>query len=372
MTRLALAALLAAAPALTAQTVAITGGTVHTAAGAPIERGTVLLRDGRIVAVGGDVTVPADARRIDATGKVVTPGLFLGSSTLGVKLFETGGIGDTRESTKQGDVNASFLVADGLDAAHVTIPVARMEGITTAVTVPEGGLVSGQAALLDLDGSSADEMLVRRGVAMTVTLSQGSKSAGGGTRAGSVARFRQLLLDAREYSKRRQDYRTARIQPLSAPATELEAMLPVLRGEQPVLVTANRRSDIETVLRLKREFGLRVILVGAREGWQVAAELAKERVPVGVDPLANIPGFDAPAARLDNAALLREAGVPVFILASDQSKYRTLRHEAGNAVRHGVSWDDALAGITRVPAEAFGMGDRYGTLAPGKVANVVV
>jgi imidazolonepropionase-like amidohydrolase len=269
-------------------------------------------------------------------------------------------------------VNASFLLADGLDPASVTIPVARLEGITTTVAVPEGGLVAGQTVLFDLDGGSADAMIAKRGAAMHVIVSQQSKSAAGGSRAGVLARLRQLLLDAREYGKRRQDYRTGRIQPLSAPQAELEALQPVLRGELPVLFTANRRSDIEAVLRLRREFGLSAILLEAREGWQVADELAKAKVPVGLDPLANLPSFDAPGARLDNAALLRAAGVPVFLLSSESSKYRTLRHEAGNAVRHGVSWDDALAGITRVPAEAYGVADRYGTLAPGKVANVVV
>jgi imidazolonepropionase-like amidohydrolase len=303
---------------------------------------------------------------------VVTAGLFLGASTLGVKLFETGGVRQTLENVKSGGVNPSFVVGDGLDPAHVTLPVARLEGITTAVVMPESGLIPGQAALIDLDGSSVETMLVRRTAALRVDLSEGGKSEGGGTRAGAMARFRQLLLDAREFDRRRADYRSARLQPLSAPATELEALLPALRGQQPVMVTANRRADIEAVLRLQREFRLRLILLEAREGWQVARELARAGVPVGIDPLANLPSFDAPTARLDNAALLREAGVAVFYLAAETSKFRTLRHEAGNAVRHGVQWDDALAGITRIPAEAFGVGDRYGTLAPGRVANVVI
>lgn len=372
MKRLLLGLVLLAAPSLRAQTVALVGGTVHTAAGPAIEHGTVLLRDGRIAAVGRDVPIPAGATRIDVTGKIVTPGLFLGASTLGVKLFETGGVADTRENVKAGGVHPAFLVADGLDAAHLTIPVARLEGITTAVAMPETGLVPGQAALFDLDGESSDRLLVRRRGALVVDLSQEGKSGGGGSRAGALQRVEELLRDAREYATRRADYRAARMQPLSAPASDLEALAPVLRGELPVLIRANRRGDIEAALRLREAFGLRLILLEAREGWQVAEALARAKVPVGVDPLANIPTFDAPTARLDNAALLREAGVPVFLLASPSSKYRTLRHEAGNAVRHGMSWDDALAAITRVPAEAFGLGGTHGALAPGRVANVVV
>jgi imidazolonepropionase-like amidohydrolase len=370
--RLLLGLGLLAAPSLRAQTVALVGGTVHTAAGPAIEGGTVLLRDGRIVAVGRDVSIPAGATRIDVTGKIVTPGLFIGASTLGVKLFETGGAADTRENVKAGGVHPSFLVADGLDPAHLTLPVARLEGITTAVAIPEEGLVPGQAAVIDLDGESSERLLVRRRGALVIDVSQGGKSWGGGARAGALQRLEQLLTDAREYALRRADYRAARMQPLSAPAADLEALGPVLRGELPVLLRANRRGDIEAALRLRQAFGLRLILLEAREGWQVAAALARAKVPVGIDPLANIPSFDAPTARLDNAALLREAGVPVFLLASESSKYRTLRHEAGNAVRHGMSWDDALAAITRVPAEAFGVDSTHGSLAPGRVANLVV
>jgi imidazolonepropionase-like amidohydrolase len=115
-----------------------------------------------------------------------------------------------------------------------------------------------------------------------------------------------------------------------------------------------------------------MLISGAIEGWTVADELAKAGVPVGLAPLTDIPSFDAPQARLDNATLLRKAGVPVFIIQSDQAHYRDLRQAAGNAVRNGMSWDDALAAITSVPAAAYGVGNRYGSLQPGKVANVVV
>jgi imidazolonepropionase-like amidohydrolase len=366
-----LVALAAAAP-LEAQTVAIIGGRVHPVGAPVIEDGTVVLRDGRIVAVGRGVAVPPDAQRIDARGKWVTPGLFHGYSTLGTTLFNTGSVEKVRENVKSGDVTASFRVAEGIDPAMVTIPVARLEGLTTTVTVPEGGLIPGQAALIDLAGDRLDDMLVHPGIAMVAVLTEESKAAGGGSRAGALQRLRELFRDAREYARRRPDFRTGRIQPLAAPMAELEALLPVLDGRQPLAISANRRSDIESALRLQREFGFRLILVGALEGWTVARELAASGVPVGVAPLADVPSFDAPRARLDNAALLRAAGVPVFIVQSDVAHYRDLRQAAGNAVRSGMSWDDALAAITSVPAAAYGVTASYGTLQPGRVANVVV
>ncbi|HEX5818835.1 MAG TPA: hypothetical protein VFY20_08145, partial [Gemmatimonadales bacterium] len=188
---------LAAAVPLEAQTVAIIGGRVHPVSGPVIEDGTVVLRDGRIVAVGRGIAVPPDAERIDARGKWVTPGLFHGYSTLGTTLFGTGSVEKVRENDKSGDVTASFRVAEGVDPAMVTIPVARLEGLTTTVTVPEGGLIPGQAALIDLAGDRLDDMLVNPSVAMVALLTEESKAAGGGSRAGALERLRELFRDAR-------------------------------------------------------------------------------------------------------------------------------------------------------------------------------
>jgi imidazolonepropionase-like amidohydrolase len=146
----------------------------------------------------------------------------------------------------------------------------------------------------------------------------------------------------------------------------------VLNGEVPLYVTVNRRADIETALKLADEFKLRLVLRGAAEGWQMADVIAAAKVPVVVEPLRDIPNFDAPGARLDNAALLSKAGVRVLFSHDDQAHSRDLRQAAGNAVRNGMPWDDALRAITLSPAEAFGVADRRGSLAPGKVADVVV
>lgn len=351
-----------------AQTIAITGGTVFPVSGGRIQNGTVIIRDGRIVAVGAGVAVPAGARVVDARGKWITPGLIHTNANAGLGVAGLGGFG---EGSVQGEVNPSFNPAEGFDPAAATIPVARTGGVTTAVLGPDGSFFPGQAFAVDYDGSTVDGVVVRRGAAMVLNLSAGSRQAGGGSRAGVMARVRRIFGDALEYSRRQADYRRDQIQELAAPARELEALLPVLRGEMPLVVLANRKIDIENALRLKREYRLRMLLFGAVEGWQVAGQIAQAGVPVLVQPLRDIPDFDGLGARLDNATLLREAGVTVVIAQGDPGGERNLRYAAGNAVLHGMSWDDALKAITQAPATAFGL-TGYGTLEAGAVANVVV
>ncbi len=368
----ALTALLVTAAAAQAQTVAITGGTVHPVSGAVIEHGTVIIKDGVITAVGRDVAIPDGATRIDATGKVVTPGFFHAATSIGVHLLETGGEQEATEDADTGAVSPSFAVAEGINPAAIEIPVVRMQGVTTAIVLPDGDFLPGQAAAIDLDGSDLAQITVRPSVAMVANLGQRAKPANGGSRAGTLQRLRQLLRDAREYDERRADFRRAQIEPLAAPAAELEALLPVLRGELPLYVAVNRRSDIESALRIAQEFKLHLVLRGAAEGWQVAGEIAAAQVPVVVEPLRDIPDLEAPAVRLDNATLLADAGVHVTLAQPDEAHSRDLRLEAGNAVRNGMKWETALAAVTLEPARAFGLGDRYGSLEPGKVADVVV
>lgn len=358
-------------PFLLAQTIAITGGTVYTVSGPKIEHATVLIRDGRIAAIGTSVTVPAEATRIDATGKWITPGLIDGAGQMG--LVEIGSVPGTREARIQGDtIAAAFNVAEGINPASQVIPVTRVEGITTTLAAPSGHLVSGQAVLIDLDGPTIEQMLVKSPVGIVANLSENGKDEGGGSRAAVVQRLRATFRDALEYERRRVDYRRAQIEPLSASEANLEALLPVLHGELPLIAIANRRSDIQNALRLAREFRLRLILAGAQEGWEIGAEIAAAGVPVLVQPLDNIPSYDALGVRYENAALLARAGVKVVLLETDTHNSRNIRQEAGNAVANGLPWDQALRAVTLTPAEVFGVADRYGSLEVGKVANVVV
>lgn len=354
-----------------AQSVAITGGTVYPVSGPRIENATVLIQNGRITAVGANVQVPAEARRIDARGKWVTPGLINAATQIG--LTEIGAVQGTNEGSLSGnDVAASFNVLEGINPASQLIPVTRVEGITTAVAGPGGGLIAGQAVAIDLLGDRIEDLTLKSPVAMVAAINEFAKGAGGGSRAGVMARFRRVLNDAREYDRRRADYSRDQMQDLAAPAADLEALLPVLRGELPVMIQANRRSDIENALRLAREYNLKLVLTGAAEGWQIADQIAAARVPVVLDPLVNIPTYDALSPRLDNAALLARGGVTVVVASFDSHNARNVKQSAGNAVAYGMPWDAALRAVTLNAASALGIADRYGSLETGKVANVVV
>ncbi len=355
-----------------AQTIAITGGTVYPVSGPKIENATVLIRDGRIAAVGVNVAVPADAVRIDASGKWVTPGLIDGGTEMG--LTEIGQAPGTNDQRLQGnDVASSFNVTEGINPASTLIAITRIEGVTTALAAPGGNaLIRGQPVLIDLAGETVEAMLVTGTVGVLADLSENSKDAGGGSRAGAAARLRRVFNDALEYGRRKTEYTRAQMQQLAAPAADLEALLPVLRGARPLIVVANRRSDIETALRIAQEYKLKLILAGAAEGWMIAERIARAGVPVLVQPLDNIPSYDALGVRYENAARLARAGVKVALLETDTHNARNLRQQAGNAVSYGMPWDQALRAVTLAPAEIFGVAERYGSLEPGKVANVVV
>jgi imidazolonepropionase-like amidohydrolase len=355
-----------------AQVVAITNGTVYPVSSPRVDHATVLLRDGRIAAIGRGIAIPPDATVMDAAGKWVTPGLIHAGSSLGIRLTDSGAQEETQEDIVLGEVKASFNVAEAIDPASMTIPVVRAEGVTTALTMPLEGLIPGQAVVIDLAGDRLEDMLVRSPAAMIVDLGQGGKTGGGGSRAGALFRLRLILRDAKEYAQRKEDFRKAQIQPLSAPAPELEALQPVLAGELPMLVIANRRSDIASALRIAKEFGLRVVIWGGAEAWEIASDLALAKVPVVLEPLTDVPRFNALNARLDNATLLRKAGVEVVAAQRDAAFSRDLRTAAGNEVRNGMSWDDALRSVTLAAATALGIDQRTGSIEPGKAANLVV
>lgn len=371
-------AALAIASGARAQTIAISGGRVFPVSGAPIDNGTVLIRDGRVVAVGANVTVPADAQRVDATGKWVTPGIFNPATLLGVQ--EVGAVPETRQNaarnTDEDRVHAAFRVWEGVNPASVLFAAARNEGITTVMVHPTGGLVSGQAAVLDIVPGSTSDMLVRAPVAMIAQLDDAS-AANTGARGETLLRLRELLDDARAFQRTRAAFDRGESRALAASRSDLEAMLPVLEGRMPLVIEAEASSDIEAALDLARQYGLRIAIAGGSEAWRVADRIAAARVPVLAGAMNNIPGsFATLGARQENPGLLRRAGVTVMLLGTgsdpDAFNVRNIRQEAGNAVAYGMTWDDALRSITLAPAEFFGVADRIGSLQPGRTANVVV
>ncbi|MBV6520891.1 MAG: Imidazolonepropionase [Gemmatimonadaceae bacterium] len=377
MTRPALTAsvsLLLALPAA-AQTIAITGGRVFPVSSAPIENGTVLIRDGRIVAVGANVTIPADAQRIDASGKWVTPGIFNSATALGI--MEVGAVQNTVDVGARGKgdgITASFRAWEGFNPASPLLQVTRNDGITTVGVLPGGNMISGQAAVFDLsDSRSRTEMLLRAPVALIADLTSTGTDRGA-SRGEVLQRFRDVLSDARDFPRRRAEYERAQSRELSARKADLEALLPVVQGRTLLILNAERASDIQNALQLAKEFSLRIAISGATEAWKVADELAAAKVPVIVGALSNIPrDFSTLGARQDNAALLQKAGVRVIVNdGTDAFNARNVKYSAGVAVSFGLPWDEALRAVTINPAELYGVSDRVGTLEAGKDATLVI
>jgi imidazolonepropionase-like amidohydrolase len=365
------------ASALHAQTVAITGGKVYPVSGAPIENATVLIVNGRITAVGANVTIPASARRIDATGKWVTPGFINASTNLGVAeiSLSAGQVDNSARGEKA--VAASFRVWEGFNPAAQFLPQVRRLGLTTIGVLPGSGLIQGQAAAIDLVDGSLSDMLVKGPVAMVADLS--STNSVDNARGEAIGHVRELLRDAKSYNGRRAQYEANQTRALAASKADLDALVPVVNGLLPLWIIADRASDIEAALALAREFPpMKIGILSGAEAWMVADKLAAARIPVMVGAMNNIPGsFNTLNARQENAGLLRAKNVNVVLIsngAGDAQSFNAgnLRYDAGNAVAYGMTWNDALRAVTVAPAEAMGIADRVGTLAVGKLGNVVV
>lgn len=378
--RLAIAVALTAtlATPAAAQTIAITGGKVYPVSGPPIENGTVIITNGRITAVGANVAIPAGAQRIDATGKIVTPGFVNSSTQLGVQ--EVSAVNDTRDMSARGKDNiaAAFTIWEGLNPNSVMLAPARKEGITSFVVIPTGGLVSGQAALLDLVPGTTTDMIIRAPVAMVAQVGD-PQSAGVNSRGELIVKLRELLDDTRFFQANRNAFDRAETRPFAASRLDLQAMIPVLEGRLPLLITVDRASDIDAAMRLARDFNVKLMIGGGAEAWMMGDKLAAAKIPVLTGAMNNIPGgFAALGQRQENAALLRKAGVQVALIGNagggDEEAFnvRNLKQEAGNAVAYGMTWDDALRAVTLTPAEIFGVADRVGSLQPGREGNVVV
>ena len=269
-------------------------------------------------------------------------------------------------------------MSDGLNPASVLIAPARNEGVTSVVVVPRGGLIAGQAAFIDLVDGPAVNMIRRDAVAMVAQIGD-AQQASVGARGEVIARMREIFTDVRAYQRNRSSFDRGESRELTASRADLEALIPVLQGRVPMLIAADRAADIDAALGLAREFGLKIMIGGGSEAWQVADRLAAARVPVLTGAMNNIPGsFASLGNRQEGPALLRRRGVQVAVIGNagggDEEAFnvRNLKYEAGNAVAYGMTWDDALRAVTLTPAEIFGMADRVGSLAPGRDGNVVV
>ena len=380
--RLTAAFLAFAASAAVAQTTAVTGATVHTVGpDGTLENATILINDGRIAAVGTNVQVPAGADVIDASGKIVTPGLFSPMGQLG--LSEVGAVSGTNDAVQRGDdFSAGFDVADAYNRRSVLVPVNRIEGITRALVAPRPGrpdeqgnssrVLSGLGSVVQL-GDNGD-YLTRRGAAVVANLGETGSFVAAGSRAAAIQELRAALADALDYRQNKTASDRGDWREYSVSRADLDALISVLEGERSMVFNANRASDIEVVIGLATEFALNAIIVGGAEAWLLADELAAADVAVIIDGTANLPGnFDRINARLESGGILAAAGVRVAFGAGAQThQARNITQSAGNAVANGMDWDDALEAITLAPAEMYGVDAEVGSIEAGKAADLVI
>lgn len=421
--RLALLLLAAASP-LAAETFVVTGGTVALGDGSPpIPNGTVVVRDGRIVAA-GDVRMklPAGTQVVDATGKWVTPGIVAGFSRLGLAEVDLtasredgGGRSDTSgsadDTTSDGPFNAAIDITPAINPLDTTIAVNRADGVTRALVAPNAGknIFAGQGAVIDT-GADMDPVTAARKFQF-VELGETGAGKAGGSRASAHVMFRNALREAAELGRytpsiaassgaaaggpsqpvvrnpnesRIYSADARRSQDVLLTRFDAAALVPVLQGRQYLFVHVERASDILQVLALKADFpALKIVLVGASEGWMVADRIARAGIPVIASAVNDLPAsFEQIAATQSNVGRMRSAGVKVAIGMIDDNDTRNLfmeRQYAGNLVglkkipgATGVDWGEALAMITSRPAEAIGMGGEIGSLAAGRRADLVI
>ncbi|HEY8572806.1 amidohydrolase family protein [Phenylobacterium sp.] len=390
----------AMAGAAAAQTVAITNARVLTAGpGGEIARGTVVIRDGKIAAVGANVAIPQGAQVVDARGGVVTPGLVATNSALGAVEVNSEG---NDLSVNNAGFGAAFDVQYALNPDSVVIPVARLGGITSAIVTPRPGapgpptdhqddgamhdfagdgdlttrstgLFAGQAAVIQLKAGGG-EILVKPKVGMVTTFGEAGATLAGGARGAQVVVLKAALADVRAYMRNRAAYERAGYRDLALSRADLEALIPVVEGRMPLVAIVHRASDIRAVLKLAREERLKLILSGAEEGWRVAEEIARAGVPVLINPTTDRPAsLEMLGATMENAARLHAAGVTIALEGQGGGhRAHETRYNAGNAVAHGLPPAVALAAVTINPARIFGVADRLGSLEAGKSADLVL
>jgi imidazolonepropionase-like amidohydrolase len=406
---LGMALLLGAATPAAAQTIAITNGNVAIGDGSePVQGGTVVIRNGRVVAAGANVRVPAGAEIVDAAGKWVTPGIVGGFTRLGLSEVDLSGEG-SEDVSANGPFSAAIDVVPSVNPVGTTIAVNRADGVTRALVAPGTGksIFAGQGAVIDT-GADMDPITAARKFQF-VELGESGAGTAGGSRSSAHALFRNALREAgqlRRYAapvaggeageaderdrpvirdpNESRTYGAQRNSDVLLTRFDAAALVPVLQGRQYLFVHVERASDILQVLDLRREFpNLKLVLVGVSEGWLVADRLARSGVPVIASPVNDLPSsFEQLGATQSNVGRMRAAGVMVAIGIVDDNDTRYVfaeRQYAGNLVAlqrvpgaAGVSWGEALAMITSRPAEVIGMGRDFGSLQPGRRADVVI
>jgi imidazolonepropionase-like amidohydrolase len=371
-----------------AETIAITNAKIYTMAGPVIEKGTIVIRDGKIEAVGAGVTAPSGARIIDASGKQVFPGFIDANCHVG--LSEINQVTSTVDISEGTDpVTPQMRVTDGFFPESFAIGVTRSNGVTAGIISPsDQNVFAGLSALIEFSEKRIDEVVLKPVTALHVTLGEAPKAKYGeankipSTRMGTAALLRQTFVKAREYEEKWKRYEQKK--PDTKDSTErgaperdlkLDAVLDVLNVKIPLVVSAHRVDDILTAIRIAGEFGIKENLVinHGTNAYKIAEILAREKIPVLLGPVTTQPDrMETLGANYESAALLHKAGVLIAIQSNETHNARNLPYEAALAVANGLPYEEALKAITSNVAKIFGFESLVGTLEPGKRANVIV
>lgn len=366
--------------------VALRGARLLTITQGEIDNGVIVFENGLITAVGADVSIPSGARVVDVPGKTIMPGMIDGYTNLGLADYPSYGEDDD-EATNP--VTPQMRVVDGLNPGNRFLPMAARSGITAALCAPaEGNLITGQSALIHAVGSTVDEMVIGAPTGVHVTLGEppklryGPKNTAPMTRMGSAALFRQTFIQAQEYAAkvaRHERKQAARAEDEDDDATppardlKLEALQPVLRGERPLIVSADRYDDIQTALRIADEFKVPMVLNRGAESHRVAGMLADRGMPVVWGPAgASYRELEAMRGNAQTPAILARAGVVFAFQTGGVENVDGLLRQARVAVTAGLPREEALKALTLNPARIFGVADRVGSLEVGKAADLVV
>ena len=370
-------------------TFAIRNARIVTVSGADIENGTVVIRDGKIEAVGTNVNVPAGAQSIDGRGLSVYPGMIDAGTNMGLVEVPQGANG-TVDTSEVGEFNpnAKAIIAVNPHSAHIA--VTRVEGITNTLTAPTGGLISGQAALINLLGTAPKEMAVVPQFALVINYPRvgfGGGGFGGFAQAPpnlaetltanerQVEQIRKMLRDAEAYGRAQEAYEKDKTLPRPDHSVVLEPLVPYVRGERPVIFRADREAEIRGAIKFAEEMKLKAIILGGNDAWRVASLLKEKNVPVILTGIFSLPSRedDNYDVLYENAAKLQQAGVRFAISTGDAGpEVRNLAQYAGMAAAYGLSKADAVKAVTLYPAQILNVGDRLGSIEPGKMANLVV
>ena len=360
---------------------AIRNATVVPVSGPRMVGGTVIVQNGRIAAVGTNVTVPVGATVIDGTGMFVYPGFIDSGTHIGLGEIES--VPGGEDEVEIGTFNPHNVALTAVNPLSELIPVARFNGITTAVTAPSGGLVSGTASLIDLSGWTGDQMAVRRSAGLIVNFPTvgGARGGRGGGRggAGGATDSNEQVRQLTEYFRNAKAYADIKARLAAGGAGKqaidlpMEAMVPAMRGEMPVVFDANSVGQIRGALVLADSFHLKAIIRGGREAYRLADTLAARKVPVVLGPIYAEPNSDAPYDEIFAApAVLVKAGVMIAFQTNSASSVRDLPFEVALCEAFGLSADDAIRAITLNAATIWGVADRVGSIDAGKIANLFV